>query len=199
MFQSTWITHPSALFSDNRIYLFRKTFTLTGKPASAPLNISAEARYKLFVNGRRAAVGPCRSSGEEKYYDTFDLAEYLRAGENEIYCEVLALADNDDMTKPSVLFGVRRSGNLLLAVELDFGETVLRTDDTWETAVSSYTDIAHHNGYARAAMFEEEAHGGTPEWVSAKKAANVDSIREKPYPWGIVNPVFVYPRPIPMM
>ena len=48
-------------------------------------------------------------------------------------------------------------------------------------------------------MFEEEAHGGTPEWVPAKKAANVDSIREKPYPWGIVNPVFVYPRPIPMM
>ena len=44
MFQSTWITHPSAQFSDNRIYLFRKTFTLTEKPASAPLNISAEAR-----------------------------------------------------------------------------------------------------------------------------------------------------------
>lgn len=199
MFQSTWITHPSAQFSDNRLYLFRKNFTLTEKPASAPLNISAEARYKLFVNGRRAAIGPCRSSGEEKYYDTFDLADYLRAGENEIYCEVLGMADNADLTKPSVIFGVRRSGNLLLAVELDCGETVLRTDDTWETAVSPYADVAFHNGYARGAMFEEEAHGGTPAWVPAKKAARVDSIREKPYPWGIVNPMFVIPRPIPMM
>ena len=100
MFQSLWITHPDAVYSDNRIYLFRKAFRLESSPSSAPLNISAEARYKLFINGRRAACGPCRSSGEEKYYDTFDAAPYLREGDNEVFCEVLQLADNADMTKP---------------------------------------------------------------------------------------------------
>lgn len=199
MFQSTWITHPSASIADNRIYLFRKTFTLTEKPVSAPLNISAEARYKLFVNGRRAAFGPCRSSAEEKYYDTLDLAEYLREGENELYCEVLTLADNSDMTHPQVIFGVRRTGNLLLAVELDCGETIIRTDDTWEAAPSPYADFTMRNWGLSAALFEENVHDGEPVWENAKKAARVDSPREQPYPWGIVNAMFVRPRPIRMM
>ena len=199
MFQSLWITHPDAVYSDNRIYLFRKAFRLESSPSSAPLNISAEARYKLFINGRRAACGPCRSSGEEKYYDTFDAAPYLKEGDNEVFCEVLQLADNADMTKPCAVYGVRRSGNMLLALELDCGETVVRTDDSWETAPSPRTSFARHTGFASAAVFEEEAKNGEPDWVGAKAAARVDSPREKPYPWGIVNPMFVIPRPIPML
>ncbi|MBQ8186710.1 MAG: hypothetical protein IJ037_07540 [Clostridia bacterium] len=199
MFQSHWITHPSAVFSDNRIYLFRKKFTLTGKPDTTVLNISAEARYKLFVNGIRAAFGPCRSSGEEKYYDTLDIADCLKAGENEIYCEVLQLADNCDMTKPCAIYGVRRTGNMLLAAELDCGETVIRTDNTWECAASPYAEVVRHTGHAAAAMFEENYHAGEPGWVSAKVLAEVHSLREKKYPYGIVNPMFVIPRRIPMM
>ena len=199
MFESAWITHPAAGYSENRIWLFKKSFTLSAKPEHAPLNISAEARYKLFVNGRRAAFGPCRPSGEEKYYDSLDLAPYLRAGENELYCEVLALADNSDMTKPSVVFGVRRSGNMLLAVELDCGDTLIRTDESWTCAPSPSTKVTLHSWDAAGAMFEEEAHGGEPEWTAAKVVSRVDSLREKPYPWGIVNPMFVLPRPIPML
>ena len=46
MFSSAWITHPDARYSENRIWLFKKTFTLNEKPARAALCISAEARYK---------------------------------------------------------------------------------------------------------------------------------------------------------
>jgi len=199
MFQSNWITHPSAVFSENRIYLFRKKFTLSGKPVSASLSISAEARYKLFVNGIRAAFGPCRSSGEEKYYDTIDIAHCLKEGENEIYCEVLQLADNGDMTKPCVIYGVRRTGNMLLALSLACGEAVICTDDSWECAASPYASVARHTGYAAGAMFEENYCTGIPEWTQAKVLAKVHSPREEKYPWGIVNPVFVIPRRIPMM
>ncbi len=199
MFQSAWITHPSAVYSDNRIYLFKKSFTLDAVPDSAPVKISAEARYKLFINGRRAAFGPCRPSGEEKYYDEFDAAPFLRAGENDLYCEVLGLADNGDMTKPCTVFGVRRTGNLLLALEMDCGGETLRTDDSWQCAESPTAAFALHTWHARAAVFEEDAHPGEPVWVPAKIAARVDSPREQPYPWGIVNPMFVRPRPIPML
>ena len=199
MFRSQWITHPSAVYSDSRVYLFRKTFSLNEKPASAELRISAEARYKLFVNGVRAAFGPCRPSGEEKYYDTLDIAQNLKAGENELYCEVLQLPDNADMGKPQTVYGVRRSGNMLLAAELLCGETEVRTDESWETAASPYTRIEGHTWFAGAAMFEESAREGTPEWVPAVKAAPVHAPREKPYPWGIVNPMFVVPRAIPML
>lgn len=199
MFQSNWITHPSAVFSDNRIYLFRKKFTLTEKPVTASLNISAEARYKLYVNGIRAAFGPCRSSGEEKYYDTLDIAYCLKEGENEICCEVLQLADNDDMTNPCTIYGVRRTGNMLLAAELDCGETVIRTDSGWECAPSPSAEFARHTGYASGAMFEEKYCAGAPEWTNARVLAEVHSLREKKYPWGIVNPMFVIPRRIPML
>lgn len=203
MFRSAWITHPDAVYSDNRIYWFRKTFTLSKTPGKAPVNLSAEARYKLFINGRRAAFGPCRPSGEEKYYDSFDAAPYLKEGENELFCEVLQLADNGDMTKPCNVYGVRRTGNLLLAVEMDCGEGVIRTDDSWETAPSPTASFAPHTGFAGAAVFEEDAKGGAcakpAEWVGAKVAARVDSPREQPYPWGIVNPMFVIPRRIPML
>ena len=199
MFASAWITHPEAAYSENRIWLFKKTFSLAEKPAHAPLNIGAEARYKLFVNGRRAAFGPCRPSAEEKYYDSLDLAPYLRAGDNELFCEVLALADNSDMTKPCFVYGVQRTGNMLLAAELDCGETVIRTDESWLAAPSPTADFETHTRDAAGAMFEEHAHGGEPVWRAAKVAARVDSLREKPYPWGIVNPMFVIPRPIPML
>lgn len=197
MFESAWITHPSAVYSENRVYLFRKAFSLTAVPAAAPADIGAEARYKLFVNGRRAAFGPCRSSGEEKYYDTVDLAPYLKEGENELFCEVLALADNSDMGRSGPVFGVRRTGNLLFAFSMKAGDVT--TDESWDCAPSPYTDVAVRGWDALAASFEEDAHPGNPVWVKAKVAARVDSVREKPYPWGIVNPMFVIPRPIPML
>lgn len=199
MFQSNWITHPAVQFSDNRIYLFRKTFSLSQKPDSAVLNISAEARYKLYINGSRAAFGPCRSSAEEKYYDTVDIAGFLKAGNNEIICEVLQLADNGDMTKPCVIYGVRRTGNMLLAAELDCGETVIRTDESWECASSPYAKFAQFRGCPSAAMFEEEYSGGTPEWTHAVILEPVHAPQDGKYDYGIVNPVFVIPRQIPMM
>ena len=70
MFNAMWLTHPAHRYSENGLYLFRYTFTLDDAPRSAQTHIAAESRYKLFVNGERAAFGPCRPSAEERYYDT---------------------------------------------------------------------------------------------------------------------------------
>ncbi len=199
MFTSQWITHPATMLSENKIYLFRKTFFLKESLTEAILNISAEARYKLFINGERVAFGPCRPSAEEKYYDTLDVAKYLYEGENELLCQVLQLSDDRDMLHTAYVHGVRRSGNMLLAVELTCGETVIRTDESWECAVSPNVEMTIRNFWLRSAMFEENVRSGEPEWISAKTLVAVDFLREKPYPWGVVNPMFVIPRPIPMM
>lgn len=53
------------------------------------MHFSADTRYKLYVNGVRVAVGPARSSLLIWYYDTLDIAPYLRSGNNEIRFEVL--------------------------------------------------------------------------------------------------------------
>ncbi|CAK7222175.1 hypothetical protein SBRCBS47491_004780 [Sporothrix bragantina] len=52
--------------------------------SSAVLHFSADTRYKLFVNGKRVAVGPARSSPWIWYYDTLDIGPYLQPGDNEV-------------------------------------------------------------------------------------------------------------------
>lgn len=72
-----------------RIVRFYREFHLSSRPTRALLHCSADTRYKLFVNGVRTVVGPARSSPLIWYYDTLDIAPYLRDGKNEIQFVVL--------------------------------------------------------------------------------------------------------------
>lgn len=70
---------------------FRDTFTYgTGK---AEITLSADTDYTLYVNGEYAASGQYGDFEHYKIYDTVDITEYLRDGENRIdilvyYCGV---------------------------------------------------------------------------------------------------------------
>jgi alpha-L-rhamnosidase len=64
--------------------LFRKRFVLERVPERAPARITADSRYVLYVNGQEAFRGPVRSQPSRMHYDLFDLAPYLKAGENVI-------------------------------------------------------------------------------------------------------------------
>lgn len=66
----------------NRYVYFRKGFELDGLVARATVDVSADGRYQLFVNGQRIGRGPARCSSDFQSYDTYDLAPYLRPGHN---------------------------------------------------------------------------------------------------------------------
>lgn len=68
---------------------FVRHITLSSSPTQAKLHFSADTRYKLFVNGVRVAVGPTRSSPLIWYYDSLDIAPYLKPGQNEVRFSVL--------------------------------------------------------------------------------------------------------------
>ncbi|KAN0114480.1 glycoside hydrolase family 78 protein [Hyaloscypha variabilis] len=92
--QASWIWIPNWIDSSEintagRIVRFRREFSLPSAAIHAQLHFSADTRYKLYVNGVRVAVGPARSSLLIWYYDTLDIAPYLRKGNNEIRFEVL--------------------------------------------------------------------------------------------------------------
>lgn len=72
-----------------RIVRFSREFNLETSPTRALLYFSADTRYKLYINGTRVAVGPCRGSPLIWFYDTLDIAPYLRPGNNEIVFVVL--------------------------------------------------------------------------------------------------------------
>lgn len=86
---ASWITHPSESTLDYGVFLFRRTFDLTGKPDKLVIYVSADNRYKLFINGIKAGSGPARGTPLHWRYETLDIAPYLKEGENIIAAEVV--------------------------------------------------------------------------------------------------------------
>lgn len=72
-----------------KIVNFVRQITLASSPTRANLYVSADTRYKLFINGKRVATGPTRSSPLLWYYDSLDIAPYLKLGKNDIRFSVL--------------------------------------------------------------------------------------------------------------
>jgi hypothetical protein len=87
---AVWIgsDHP---FDLNEAYLrFRSPagWRLARKPAQATLFITADSRYKLWVNGQFVARGPARSYPENQAVDALDITAYLQTGPNRLAVHV---------------------------------------------------------------------------------------------------------------
>ena len=79
---ASWIQHPSDAGDAEGVFHFRKGLQLPARPARFPVHVSADNRYRLFVNGVAVARGPARGDLLNWRYETVDLAPYLRAGRN---------------------------------------------------------------------------------------------------------------------
>ncbi len=80
-----WAAHPDALAALNgsgAVFLFRKTMRLNDKPERFVIHVSADQRYRLYVNGQSVCFGPARGDLMHWRYETIDIAPYLIAGEN---------------------------------------------------------------------------------------------------------------------
>ena len=86
---SQWITHPTESTLDARKFLYRRTFTLNTKPTTFVIHISADNRYRLYVNGEYRVSGPSSSDINHYRYETLDIANQLKSGKNIIAVEVV--------------------------------------------------------------------------------------------------------------
>ena len=84
-----WVTCGEAPQSDYAVVMFRRTFSLSAKPESFIIHLSADNRYKLYVNGTLSAMGPQPSDQAHWRYETIDIAPYLQAGDNVLAVEVV--------------------------------------------------------------------------------------------------------------
>ena len=115
--------------------LFRKTFNLASVPTRAPTRITADSRYLLFVNGQEVYRGPIRSQPRRLHYDLFDLAPYLRVGENTISVLVVYYGVPRAFWIPAP--GVTLGKNGVLVFEVDLGQAGwLVSDATWKVCKS---------------------------------------------------------------
>ncbi len=80
--RAAWITHPTAPLREPLVLHFRRTLTLDSVPPRYVVRVSADNRFILFVNGRRVGDGPARGDLTHWHYETFDLAPFLKPGDN---------------------------------------------------------------------------------------------------------------------
>ncbi|WP_268122448.1 alpha-L-rhamnosidase C-terminal domain-containing protein [Roseivirga pacifica] len=132
MWNAQWITgpvepgsYPNAYLKAYGVYKFRKAFNLSEKPSAFIVHISADNRYKFFVNGQLVMLGPARGDMYYWNFETVDLAKYLKAGEN----IVSAVVWNDGPFKPEAQI-THQTGFILQGDTPK--EEVLNTNQSWK-------------------------------------------------------------------
>jgi alpha-L-rhamnosidase len=82
--KANWIAVSGESPDGYGVYLFRKSFSIHNKPGSFIIHVSADNRYKLFVNETQVSLGPARGDLEHWNYETIDISSFIRAGKNVI-------------------------------------------------------------------------------------------------------------------
>ncbi|MBO9598762.1 MAG: family 78 glycoside hydrolase catalytic domain, partial [Cohnella sp.] len=75
---------------EHRLVLFRRCFHVgEGVKPKLVVSITADSRYRLYVNGESVSVDPCKGDATTTYYETVDVSEYLRSGKNVLAVRLL--------------------------------------------------------------------------------------------------------------
>ncbi|MCX7796362.1 MAG: glycoside hydrolase family 78 protein [bacterium] len=80
--KAKWIWDESGEHPRNYWLAFRKTFDKPEDIDDAVLNITADSRYVVYINGKKVGFGPVRSWPFEYSYDTYYVKDYLVPGKN---------------------------------------------------------------------------------------------------------------------
>ncbi len=85
--RSLWLWPHGNIYLENSYAQFRHDFKLTAVPEKAPLYITADQFYRLYVNGRYVCRGPARGYQSHWPCDEVEVSAYLHEGENFIAVE----------------------------------------------------------------------------------------------------------------
>jgi hypothetical protein len=200
---ASWITHPVAPKNEYGVYLFRKQIELSRRPEHFLVHVTADARYRLFVNGQSVCFGPQRGDPLVWRYETIDLAPWLREGANAIAAQVWSYGEH----APYAIM-TQRTGFLLQGDTA--AESGVDTNASWKvTRDAAYQPIAPDR--VRLKTFIVVGPGDRVEgsahpwgWAGAGFADQDWSVprvlgQGMPYGWGTDVNLWLKPRSIPFM
>ncbi len=122
-----WIAANNSSGHDYGVYHFRKIFSLNEKPGSFIVHVSADNRYKLYVNGMMVSLGPARSDKYHWNFETVDIAAYLQKGNNIIAAVVWNFGEERQVAQISYHTAFILQGNT-------GSEKIINTNKSWKCA-----------------------------------------------------------------
>lgn len=137
--QAQWIAPGEDLSAESisRVFYLRKAFTVEDPASFQRVYVSADSKYKMWINGVPAARGPQRYDPNHQRYDTLDLSALVHKGENVMAVEVMYWGAGGPIFQMSV-----RPAFVLESA-------ALQSDQTWKTWVSPAIDTAGMSGLRR--------------------------------------------------
>lgn len=163
-----WVIHPHAPADSFGVFHFRRAFALPEVPERFVVHVSADNRYRLFVNGESVSHGPARGDVLHWRYETVDLAPHLRRGENVL----AAVVWNYGAHKPVAQHSYRTAFLLQGAGER---EEMVNTGPEWR--------VFWNRGYVPVPVTPEDVRG----YYAAPPGEALDARR---HPWGWETPGF---------
>ena len=221
---SAWIGVPKEQYSglkwNGRLPIqcayFRKNITIDGlEGLDAVLNISAVSRYRLYINGVSVLAGPCKGDRWRQYFETLNIAKYLKAGKNIIAVKVVAYPPveaqelgNDEQgpffswnfsAGPCLVVGgaIERQGHE--SISLNTGET-----EWYVKRDRAIGWVAQKLSFWMGVMEKVQAELLPPGWCTEAMDKGEWSPAEARWPtlynpWGEIYPFPLRRRPIPLL
>ncbi len=202
--EAKWITCPGISGKEYGVYLFRKTFQLKPGIKEFIVHVSADNRYKLFVNGKYVCNGPSRGDFLKWKFESTDILPFLEKGENIITAVVWNFAEYRPVAQFSNRTGFILQGNTKV-------ECIINTNSTWKVLKdSAYSPLpVNVNQYyvvGPGEKFNGELHHwnwtkleyNDSKWKTAKElepGTPLQSFKE----YGNISKYVLVPREIPFM
>jgi alpha-L-rhamnosidase len=80
--KAKWIWYPERKTLPNSIMKFRKLIYVESNVKEAKAFVSADSRYRLYINGKYIVRGPAPYDPMHMHYDIIDIGPYLKKGKN---------------------------------------------------------------------------------------------------------------------
>ncbi|KAH8897586.1 Six-hairpin glycosidase [Thozetella sp. PMI_491] len=191
-FDRSWIWHPS--FTEDRtdtaglFVHFRREFTIEEEiPESLKVQITADTRYKLYVNHQPVSFGPVKGDHTLWFYDEVDIKPYLKQGRNHVGVHILRFffSTQHAPSFPRLPIGGLR---ITLAKADDFWSAKLASNASWETAIDPLATLRvdePEDVFLHIYEFHRMAEATTLlNWVPAKVLELKNSTGNAP-PWNL--------------
>lgn len=160
-----WIADPGSSGTEFGVYHFRKTMEYTKNGQPFVVHVTADNRYRLYVNGIAVSSGPARSDLANWNYETVDIAPYLKNGKNIIAATVWNFAEYRPYSQISFETAFLLQGNTAV-------EEIINTNTTWKVYKDpSYSILPVNKGALQA-------------YFVVAEGEQIDGNR---YPWGAGN------------